>query len=206
MKQPKKLRSPMMQQLKIHPNAKTRLYMTREGYGNDLIHALTYIITPEELIERKDELRITNNQIHRLKVWLKNNCDIMSTMKELGTGYDNICQSLFDNNSWGILTKIRRYVVKWQPYINKDGYLTWPTFYYIGQTEVLYKSDDVIIVKRKNHHIWHGMGRSSSDTWYERNPVCMQKINGEWQYISKNSKIVKDIFNALKVMDKLIAA
>lgn len=205
-----KTNSEILAKLQVPKRILSQKQMIRPGWGLDILDALHNVISPEELKLRQKELKLTDNQLNKLFKWLECNCDIFTLMKELDCGYQYSMISIVDNNSWGVLTKIRRYLVNWKPTILPDGSIAYNKLSWLEDPILKFKNEDSKLYHRKGKQIagWN-TGHSpycyanNSDEWYEKQFFGFQKINGIWQEASKEH--TQSILEAFKVMEAMTA-
>lgn len=200
-----KTNSKILENLQIEERILKFKYMRSQGSGLELLEALHSVVSPEEIFEHYKAFGMTKNQVNRLKIWLKHNCDINLTTKEVGFGYGFIMRSLGDNGKNGVLTKIRRNLTDWEPTITPEGKLHFNDYDWLKTPKIIFKNSEMILVKREYDNITYkpkifGTGK---DTFYEKQLIGFVKVDNVWRKATHGER--KEIINALEVMKVLVS-
>lgn len=118
---------------------------------------------------------------------------------------------IVDNGSWGVLTKIRRFLSDWHPKLDSNGQLSYKRLKWMEKPELLFENEDTKLYVRKakpfrdqsKEGVSHYCYAATYDEYYEKQMFCYQKINGKWQIAS--DKYTKEVLDAIEIM-KVIAA
>jgi hypothetical protein len=197
--------SQILSKLEINERILKYRYMKYGGMGYDLLEALHIHISPEEIFKYGKAFGITEKQKQHLKYWLESNCEMKKTMEKCRIGYVYTARSLFDNGSWGILTKIRRHVVEWEPKITKDGKIKYLKCDWLEKPRIIYNDGKTIALKRECSKLSGYIKYRSSNTFdgtdefYGSRVFVFTLDKNEWRRATIEEKA--DVLNAIKVMN-----
>lgn len=202
-----KTNSSILANLKLDEDKFKYEYMKGKGLGLELLEALHTYISPEEIYKHHKAFNISKNRLKYLKGWLDSNCNMFESMKTIELGYQYISKSLFESGGYGVLSKIRRHVVEWEPKIDAEGNLIYTDLHWLEIPKVIFQNEDSILVTRKcNPDAYKISYRTDTfmgkDTFYEKQSFAFKLENNKWRKANINE--ANELKNAMIIMEELV--
>lgn len=203
-----KTNSNILANLKLNEDKLKYKYMNGKGLGLDLLEALHTYISPEEIYKHHKAFNISKNRLKYLKGWLDSNCDMSQSMKAIGLGYGFTSKSLFDGGGYGILSKIRRHVVEWEPKLDENGTLIFDDLHWLEAPVVTFENEDSkVIVRHCNPAAYTKTFGTDDfkgrDDFYEKQFFAFKLENNKWRKANINE--ANELKNAINIMQQLIS-
>lgn len=201
-----KTNSEILANLKVDEKILKYVYMSGDGAGLELLEALHHVVSPEEIYKHYKAFGIPKTQVEKLKVWLGFNCDLKLTRKAIGLGYGYTLRALGDNGGYGLLTKIRRNLIEWEPKVTPSGEVEFTTYKWLKDPEVVFENDTYKVIMRayeERREYRSKIYESERDNFYEQHTFCFTKDeeSGTWRKCDYGEK--KELIESLIMVAKL---
>lgn len=205
-----KTNSKILSELNIDERILKFGYMKGRGQGLELLELLHTVVSPEEIFKHYKAFNMTAVQVKKLRNWLKHNCKMSETVKDSISKYGYHQRDLFEDGRMGILTKIRRYVVEWEPKVNANGEIEYEEFAWLNAPEVVFQNEDTIALKRKYNDKYYYVSMcdhnqvydSQKDKFYGKQLTVYKLENNKWRRAKISEKL--DIIDTIQVIEEFV--